>query len=226
MTSTSAILLAGGTGTRIQSQIPKQYLELENKLIAFYSLDVFNEMPEIDEIIIVCDPQYQSYFTSYLIQPKKRLKFAQPGKRRQDSLFNGFQKSDPKSDLICIHDAARPFITPSLVQRVLDAAKKHGAATVGMPIKFTVKETQENLFVKQTPNRSFIWEIQTPQVLRPHLLTKGFEIAIEKGLTVTDDVSLAELIPHPVKLVEGCHANIKITTPEDFLLAQHMSKKV
>jgi 2-C-methyl-D-erythritol 4-phosphate cytidylyltransferase len=178
-------------------------------------------MPEVEGVVIVCDPYYQPFFQQY--HPHEKIQFAPSGMRRQDSLFNGLQAISNHSQLICVHDSARPFISESLVRRVLDAAQEHGAATVGMPIKFTVKESDSHHMVKKTPDRNFIWEIQTPQVIRPDLLKKGFEIANQKGLTVTDDTSLVELFGHPVKLVQGSYSNIKITTQEDLFLAERLA---
>lgn len=214
----SAILVAGGSGTRMQSEIPKQYLPLERKPIARYSFDLFIGMPEVAQMIVVCDPLYRQHFSS----PKK-VDFALPGERRQDSVYNGLQLVASDADLVCIHDAARPLITESLVRRVLDAAALHGAATAGMPLKFTVKETGKgSTFVASTPDRSLLWEIQTPQVIRPDWLIKGFFKAEAEGLNVTDDVSLVELLGHPVTIIEGSYANLKITTPEDLAIAKSL----
>jgi len=205
----TAILLAGGSGSRMQTDLPKQFLPLADKPIAHYALEVLQTLPEIDEIIIVCDPLYRSYF------PHKHIRFALPGKRRQDSVWNGLQAIKQPSDLIFIHDAARPFIDIPLSRRVIHAAAETGAAAAAMPVKCTIKETDESGLVIQTPDRSKLWEVQTPQVLKKELLKKGFEHAIDNGITVTDDVSLAELIDHPVQLILGSYRNIKITTQED-----------
>jgi 2-C-methyl-D-erythritol 4-phosphate cytidylyltransferase len=211
---TSAILLAGGQGTRMQSATPKQFLKVFQKPIACYSFELFLEMPEIDEIIVVCLPEFRNFFTA---GPKPVL-FALPGERRQDSVFNGLQASS--HELICIHDAARPFIDRNLVLRVLKAGQHHGAATTALPVKFTVKESDSDLFVKNTPDRTNIWEIQTPQVLHREIIARGFEYANKNAITVTDDVSLAELINKQVKIVEGSHTNIKVTIPNDLVLAE------
>lgn len=215
----SVILLAGGNGTRMKSDIPKQYLPLVDKPIVLHSLDLFLEMPEVKEIIIVCNPNFEPLFNNL---HHLKIKFALPGERRQDSVYNGFQLTHNDCDLVCIHDASRPLITQALVRRVIAVGDQYGAATVGMPIKFTVKEVDGDNLVKHTPDRNRIWEIQTPQVIRPALLKKGFEIANQKDLTVTDDVSLVELTGHPVKVVEGSHLNIKITTAEDLKIAESL----
>lgn len=219
----SVILLAGGLGTRMQAPLPKPFLLLGGKPVACHSFEVFMSMPEVFEIIIVCDSAYHPLF-SYK-RKGLHLAFAEPGARRQDSVYNGFKKTNAKAHLICIHDSARPFISLECVRPVLAAAHETGAAALGMPIKFTVKECDKHGFVKNTPNRDLMWEIQTPQVIRPDLLQKGFNKADQSQLTVTDDVSLAELISHPVKIVKGCYENIKMTTPEDLLLAENIMRK-
>jgi 2-C-methyl-D-erythritol 4-phosphate cytidylyltransferase len=219
-TQTSVILLAGGTGTRMQAEIPKQFLPLANKPIAIYSFELFLSMPEIDEIVVVCDPSYRYYFQNPA--STKTVSFALPGERRQDSVYNGMMAANPNYGLVCVHDSARPFIDRSLVLRALEAGRTHGAATVGMPIKFTVKETDQNQFVKTTPDRSKIWEIQTPQVVKRKILEEGFCHAQVHKITVTDDVSLAELVGTTVKLVEGSHINLKITVPSDLAIANHL----
>lgn len=213
----SVILLAGGKGSRMQSKQPKQFLQLANKPIACFSFDVFGDMAEIDEIVVVCLPEYRHLFKC---PENKSLTFALPGDRRQDSVYNGLMKTSNESDFICIHDGARPFIDQKLVRRALNAGISHGAATVGMPIKFTVKQSDEKQFVQSTPDRSFMWEIQTPQVIKKAYLQAGFNYANEKNLTVPDDVSLVELLGKEVKLVEGSHINLKITVPADLVIAE------
>lgn len=216
----SAILLAGGKGLRMQTQQPKQYLELQEKPMALHSFDLLSSLPEVIEIIVVCEPPYRSLFSASI-----PTLYALPGTRRQDSCYNGFQMACKESDLILVHDAARPFLSLPLVYSVLEAADQHGAATLGMPLKFSVKEVDANKIVKNTPDRNLLWEIQTPQVIKPHLLEQGFAYASAHNLTVTDDVSLVERIGCPVKIVEGSYSNIKITTQDDLLLAERILEK-
>lgn len=218
--NTSAILLAGGQGLRMNTVDPKQFLVLDGKPIARFSFDIFLSMPEIDEIIVVCAPAYRHLFEESTLA--KHVRFAPPGARRQDSVFNGIQAVSPECGFVCIHDGARPFIDAAVAGRVLHAGRQHGAAAAGMPIKFTIKECCSRGFVRATPDRSTIWEIQTPQVIRLDWLAEGFRLAHEQNITVTDDVSLIEILGKDIKIVEGSHCNIKVTVPVDLTIAQNL----
>jgi 2-C-methyl-D-erythritol 4-phosphate cytidylyltransferase len=202
------------------SATPKQVLTVGDKPLARHSFDLFLSIPEITEIVVVCDPAYREIFST--IAPNKSVIFAHPGARRQDSTYNGLVTVSKKYDFICVHDAARPFIDRALVQRTLNAVQQYGAVAVGMPIKFTIKECNAERFVLKTPDRSTIWEIQTPQIIRHEWLIEGFNYAFDHDLTVTDDVSLVELLGKKVKLVEGSHTNLKITTPSDLAFANYL----
>lgn len=210
----SLILLAGGTGSRMNSATPKQFLSLNGKPLVLYSLEIFLKIPEIKEIVVVTPESWQPLFASFPV------KFARPGPRRQDSVYNGLQ--EVTHDWVLTHDGVRPFITLNMVTELIQMGKKVGAATLGMPIKPTVKECCNDHFVERTPDRSKMWEIQTPQMLSKELFTKGFQLTQERNLTVTDDTTLAELQGHPVKLVKGHYMNLKITTPDDLLVAQSL----
>lgn len=216
----SLIFLSGGKGSRLKTPIPKQYLPLGEKLVAFHSLDIFLGMPEISEYIVVADPKDLAIFSS-----KQGLKFALPGESRQDSVKNGLQKISTKSDLVLIHDGARPFIDKKSVKTLLKAAKNSPATTLASPVKSTIRKVKENLEVKKSLKRQELWEMQTPQALTPDLLKKGFILAEKKNLTVTDDVALAELAGSPIKIVEGPDSNMKITTPFDYLIAKLLYEK-
>jgi len=215
--SVSVVLLAGGIGLRMGKPLPKQFLSLAGKIIAHYSLDVFLTLPELEEIVIVCHSSYRSFFDTY---QDDRIHFALPGKERQDSVWNGLQELRKTPALVCIHDAARPMIDENLTRRVLEAGLEHGAATVGMPLRFTVKQSTLQGFVDKTLDRSLLWEIQTPQVIQLELLMQGFAKVHREKLQVTDDVSVVECLAVPVKLVLGDPSNIKITTPEDLIFAE------
>jgi 2-C-methyl-D-erythritol 4-phosphate cytidylyltransferase len=213
MSRLGLILLAGGIGSRMKSKTPKQFLQLGKKCVAMHSLDLFSHSGLFEEIVIVCAKPYRHYFQNF------KGRFAEPGSRRQDSVASGEKLLSPQIDAVVIHDAARPFITLGSLQTLLEKGTKVGAATLGLPIKWTVKECETGGLVKRTLDRSNIWEIQTPQFLRRDLVKEGLKKADQEQLTVTDDVSLAELLGHPVQLVEGPDHNIKITTPIDMHIA-------
>ncbi len=193
---------------------PKQYLPLAGKIIALYSYELLHQLDQVKEVIVVCDTEYQSLFKNGI--------FAQPGERRQDSLFNALQHVCKDSEYVLVHDAARPLVRKEDVEAVIDAGLKFGAACLATPVKMTIKQADQSCMVIQTLPRDSLFEIQTPQVLKKELLIAGFEKAEKQNLTVSDDVSLAELIGHPVKLVMGSYENIKVTTPEDLLLAENV----
>ncbi|KAK1300047.1 hypothetical protein QJS10_CPB13g01072 [Acorus calamus] len=220
--SVSVVLLAGGKGTRMGASMPKQYLPLLGQPIALYSFFTFSRMSEVKEIIVVCDPSYRDIFEDASKEIHVDLKFALPGKERQDSVFNGFQEIDGSSELVCIHDSARPLVTSRDVEKVLKDGSLNGAAVLGVPVKATIKEANSNCFVNRTLDRKTLWEMQTPQVIKPKLLRNGFELVNREGLEVTDDVSIVEHLKHPVYITEGSYTNIKVTTPDDLLLAERI----
>lgn len=210
----SAILLSGGVGSRMEAAIPKQYLPLGGKPLVLHSFERLRNCPLIDEVIVVCHQNYRRLFPDTC--------FADPGNRRQDSLFQGLKQVHSQAEFILVHDAARPLLSEEDLLAVIQAGFEFGAATLALPAISTIKQADRNLMVTQTFDRSTLYTIQTPQVIRKDVLTLGFALAQENDLTVTDDVSLAELTGHPVKLVIGSPENIKITTPEDLALAESL----
>ncbi|CAH9086000.1 unnamed protein product [Cuscuta europaea] len=221
--SVSVIFLAGGMGKRMGVSMPKQYLPLLDQPIALYSFYTFSQLPQVKEIVVVCDPSYKDVFEDAREKIKTKLKYALPGKERQDSVYSGFQAVDVNSELICIHDSARPLVLAEDIEKVLKDGLLVGAAVLGVPAKATIKEANDESFVVRTLNRKTLWEMQTPQVIKPELLKKGFElINSREGLEVTDDVSIVELLNHPVYITKGSYTNIKVTTPDDLLLAERI----
>ncbi|GJD07065.1 2-C-methyl-D-erythritol 4-phosphate cytidylyltransferase, chloroplastic [Galdieria sulphuraria] len=203
--SCSVILLAGGSGKRMNSNIPKQYLLLHGKPVLEYSLELFLSV----------------FLCPHLIQDP-RVEFACPGKERQDSVYNGLQKVKNNVDLVCIHDAARPLVSKETIEKCFSDAAVYGAAVVGVPSKSTIKESVDGSFVYRTLDRTRLWEIQTPQVIRPELLRRGFVRVNDENVTVTDDVSIVEKLGEPVKLTLGEYSNIKLTTEEDLKVAEYI----
>jgi len=220
--SVSVILLSGGQGKRMGANMPKQYLPLLGLPIALHSLKTFCQLKEVKEVVVVCDSDYSDVFEGSIENLQIPLKFARPGKERQDSVFNGLQEIDGDSELVCVHDSARPLVSSEDVKKVLEDAAVHGAAVLGVPVKATIKEANSDSFVVKTLDRKTLWEMQTPQVMKPKLLKDGFELVKRDGHEVTDDVSIVEYLKHPVYITEGSYTNIKVTTPDDLLLAERL----
>lgn len=209
----SVVLLAGGIGSRFGSSCPKQYVDLANKPLALYSYEFFSSLPEVSEIIVVCEPEKRALF------PK--ASFAPPGKRRQDSAYNGFSQCDPSSSLIAFHDAARPFLSEEKVRTAIEAAKRDGAAALARPATYTIKKATKDAIVTETLDRSTLWLLNTPQIIQRPLLEKGFSLLEDEEETVTDDLALIEKFHSTSRLIEDWPYNLKITHPQDLLIAQH-----
>jgi len=141
---------------------------------------------------------------------------------RQDSVFNGLCALPDDCSLVAVHDAARPLVTEDEVLCVLRDGFEHGAAVLGVPMKATVKESENGRFVLRTVPRSRLWEIHSPQVARKDLFLAGFALVKEQGLEVTDDVSVVEALGEPVRLTPGEYTNIKLTMPEDMRVAEQL----
>jgi 2-C-methyl-D-erythritol 4-phosphate cytidylyltransferase len=215
---TSLIFLAGGQGTRMGGTIAKQFRPLLGKPLALYSLEIFSRLAEIDEIIIVCNPSYHSLF----LPASKPVRFAAPGNRRQDSVYNGLMAVSEQADLICVHDSARPFIEKERVLALLDAADCFGAAALAIPVSSTIKQADRKLCIQRTISRDELWEVQTPQAIRRSLFLKAYEYAKTHQIEATDDLSLIEALGKPAFLVQGSELNFKITTPFDWALAEYL----
>jgi len=235
MSDVGFVVLAGGTGSRMKANMPKQYLPLRGKPVLHHSLELFlDRLPEYcqrkgvsapEHVVLVMDPSYQPEYQPFIDRyPTGRLTFANPGKERQGSVENGLNKlvevSGGKCKYSAIHDSARPLVTIDEVCNVVRDAKEHGAAVLGVPCKATIKESEDGAFVLRTIPRARLWEVHTPQVVAIETLLRGFKKVSEEDLEVTDDVSIVEALGEPVKLTLGEYTNLKITTPEDMDVAE------
>jgi len=204
------------------ASIPKQYLKLKGQAIATYSLETFAHMREVCEIVIVCDPSWRYIFEERFsnLPTRVEIKWALPGAERQDSVFNGLQEISSDCQIAAIHDSARPLVTAADAYKCMLDGLIVGAAVLGVPVKPTIKEVDPDMMVIKTLERAKLWEVQTPQCIRPDLLKEGFRLVKEKGLEVTDDVSIIEAMGLPVKITSGSYTNIKVTTPDDMAVAE------
>jgi 2-C-methyl-D-erythritol 4-phosphate cytidylyltransferase len=220
----TAIVLAAGRGERFGSQIPKPLIKINSKPIIIRCLEIFSSHPDIKDVILVVNYGNSKDIIKRLerYRIKKIKNVVLGGERRQDSVRNGLSAIDTRVDLVLIHDGARPFIDKETISRVIKEAKKSGAAIVGVPVKSTIKKVVKSRVVEKTLNRNTLWEAQTPQVFRKELLLKAYQRF--KDIDATDDSSLIERLGVKVKVVPGSYNNIKITTPEDLILAEAIAK--
>jgi len=211
----AVIIAAGGEGKRMGHR--KQFLPLLNSSVVETSLTVFRKVKDLSEIVLVVSPEDVG-----LAKNIQGVKVVEGGQERQDSVANGLKAVSPDTDLVLIHDGARPLITIDVIDKAISEAVKYGAAVVGVPAKDTVKVVGDDLLVESTPERKKLWLIQTPQVFKYAIITQAHKQAKSK---LTDDAGLVEAMGGKVKMVMGTYENLKITTPEDVLIAETILKR-
>ena len=226
----TAIVLAAGQGKRMHSKVQKQFLEIQDHPVLYYSLRCFQDSRLIDDIILVTGNDMISYCKNEIVDRYSFTKVSNViagGKERYDSVYQGLLACTD-TDYVFIHDGARPFITEEILERGLAGVRETGACVVGMPSKDTVKLSDEDGFVGMTPERKQVWTIQTPQIFSYDLIRKAHESIRKKDMsTITDDAMVVEQESGvKVRLVEGSYHNIKITTPEDLDVAEVFLKKI
>ena len=220
---TVAIIPAAGSGNRMNRNVSKQYLTLAGKPILVCTLEIFEACPLVDALLVVVPSQDLESVRTDILAPWRLKKVAgiiPGGKERQDSVRAGIEALAGDTELVIIHDAVRPFITAGLIENCIRAAEEEGAATVGVPVKDTVKEVGPDGRILRTCDRSLLWLTQTPQVFRRDIIENAHRAAAREGFRGTDDTSLVERLGIAVRMIRGDYGNIKITTPEDLILAE------
>ena len=220
----TAIVLAAGQGKRMNSKVQKQFLELGGKPLLYYSLKCFQDSGMIRDIILVTGAESVPFCKEEIVEKyclTKVTKVIPGGKERYDSVYEGLLSCE-NSDFVLIHDGARPFITEEIIRRGIQGVEKTGACVIGMPSKDTVKIADTQGYVAETPDRSTVWTIQTPQIFEYRLIREAHEkIRCRDMSAITDDAMVVEQETGvKVALVEGSYKNIKITTPEDLDIAE------
>ncbi|AFS79313.1 2-C-methyl-D-erythritol 4-phosphate cytidylyltransferase IspD [Gottschalkia acidurici 9a] len=224
----SVIVVAAGMGKRMRSSINKQYLLLKDRPILSYTIDKFENNQYVDEIIIVTREEEIEYCMANVIERYKfkKVKGVIPGgNERQDSVYNGLKKVNPKCNIVLIHDGVRPFIRDSDINKMIEKTMTHKACVVGVKVKDTIKVVDSENNIVDTPDRNTLWAVHTPQCFSYELILKAHERCKEEGLLVTDDSMLVEKLGGKVKMIEGNYDNIKITTPEDLYIAESILKQ-
>ena len=218
----SVIFPAAGQGKRMQAGINKVLLTLGGEPILTRTLKTFSAVEEVGELIVVVAADEVAAVERQLqkVTGLKPFQVAAGGSERQYSIYNGLQRVADNADVVLVHDAARPLVTVKTIQAVIDSARAKGGAIAAVPAKNTIKVVDTDGLVESTPPRSTLWEVQTPQGFRKDILLKANEQALQDNFLGTDDASLVERIGVPVAVVKSDYRNIKVTTPEDLLIAE------
>jgi 2-C-methyl-D-erythritol 4-phosphate cytidylyltransferase len=222
----AAIIAAAGLGRRMQQNTPKTYLQLAGKPILIHTLEIFEKVPEVNEVLVVVHPEDLEFCQEEVIDPyplKKVLRLVPGGKERQDSVYHALKvlkKEAADLDVILVHDGVRPLVEPAQVRKVVAAARRHGGAILGIPCQDTLKRVNSKGAVVNTVDREDIWQVQTPQAFQAALLWRAYQEAMERGFYGTDEASLVEALGETVVVVPGTCLNLKITTPDDLKMAE------
>lgn len=218
----AAIVLAAGSGKRMNSKVHKQYLIIQDRPVLYYSLKAFEDSA-VDEIVLVVGKGEEEFCRKEIVDKygiSKVKAIVEGGKERYHSVFEGLKQTSD-ADYVLIHDGARPFVNQDIIRRCMQEVQKYQACVVGMPVKDTIKIADEEGYAKQTPDRKNVWMIQTPQTFSYALIYEAYgEMLKTEDTAITDDAMVLERVKgKKSKLIEGSYRNIKITTPEDLLIA-------
>lgn len=224
---TTAIILAAGSGTRMNAPKPKQFLDILGAPMLSYTVRAFQES-RADEIILVASEEYIPYCRENIVRAFDFSKVTQVipgGRQRYDSVYQGILHS--KGDAVLVHDGARPCIRPELIDRCIGELETHPACVVGVPVKDTIKVVGAGNMITATPDRTFLWQVQTPQCFRREILLQAMEKMYAAGdSSLTDDAMAVEKYSDcKVKMLFGDYNNIKVTTPEDVVLIEKILKE-
>ena len=223
----TAIFPAAGRGSRMKADRNKILLELAGESILVQTLKRFARIDRISNLIIAVAKDEIPLIT-LLLESKnfsKPIQIVEGGSERQFSIYNAIKRVPSESEIVLIHDAARPLISVETIEKVIDSAIEFGGSIAAVPEKNTIKIATSDQFVDKTLPRNLLWEIQTPQAFRREIIEKAYESAISDKFLGTDDSSLVERIGYPVKIVESESSNIKITTPDDLLFAKEFIRR-
>src|SRR5574341_168213 len=228
MSKVTALIPAAGVGKRMGKAVAKQFLPLGDKPLLAHTLLAFQRASEIDEVIPILSKEdmedcLRDVIERFHITKVKTLVVG--GKERQDSAAHGLQKLEKDASIVLVHDGVRPFVTAGMIKETVDLARKGECVTVGVPIKDTIKEVDAKGIVRHTLERSKLWAIQTPQAFPLKVLMRAYEESYKHKVFGTDDATLVERTGGTVRVIMGSYENIKITTPEDLILAEEILKR-
>jgi 2-C-methyl-D-erythritol 4-phosphate cytidylyltransferase len=220
-----AVIPAAGQGKRLGGTIKKQFMTLCDLPIAIHTLTAFQNSPLIDEIVCISSkedlPLFERLISDHSLT--KVTKILPGGERRQDSVWAGVSHLGERSDLndlVVVHDGVRPLITPRLIEKVIDVAKREGCGVMAIPVTDSLKQVSSDKMILKSLPRKNVWAMQTPQVFRLGILLEAYRRAEREGLEATDEATLVEKLGLSIRCVEGSIENLKITLPADLEIAE------
>ncbi|MGQ9647658.1 MAG: 2-C-methyl-D-erythritol 4-phosphate cytidylyltransferase [Thermodesulfobacteriota bacterium] len=222
-----AIIVSAGKGQRFMERKKKQFYLLADRPLLAHTLDQFEACPLIRSVLLVASEEDMDYTLKEIVEKYHYRKIAQiipGGKRRQDSVKNGLDALAESAEIVMIHDGVRPFVTRAMIEDSIHLAIRFGAVVVAMPVKDTIKMSNPDGTVLRTLDRESLWQTQTPQTFQAKLIREAYAKATQDGFVGTDDASLVERLGGKVHILPGSYTNIKITTPEDLMLAHLLLK--
>jgi 2-C-methyl-D-erythritol 4-phosphate cytidylyltransferase len=225
----TAIVLAAGAGRRIGGALAKIYLPIAGRPMVLRTLDRVFAAKTVTEVILVAAAadldRCEQLLSADAALRDRPYRLQLGGATRQQSATRGLEKVDADTDIVVIHDGARPFVAPALIDRCVEAAAEKGAVVVGLPARDTIKVIGAGGLVRATPERHTLWEVQTPQAFRRELIIAAHQQAERDGIEATDDATMVERLGRPVYVLEGERSNFKITVPDDLWLAEIMIRE-
>lgn len=225
--SVNAIITAAGSGTRMGTQITKQFIKVGKMTILERTIRKILNSKYIDNIILVIKKDEEKEINGLIngLNINNTITLTYGGNSREESTFNGIKSLDKNTDIVLMHDGARPFIRTELLDRMIEATDEHRAIICAVPAKDTIKIITNDMKVKSTPERSRLYMVQTPQIFDYKLILKAYESVDYNSSRITDDASLIEAIGEEVYVYHGDYNNIKITTNEDLVLANILAQE-
>lgn len=218
------IIVAAGSSTRTDSDELKQFRWIGGKPMLLHSLQTFQERPDVAMVVVVLPKKYAGDPPPWLFQcDLERMLVSVGGRERSDSVRNGLEDLTSEARIVAVHDAARPFVSPALIDRVITEARKGHAAIPGLPVVDTLKRADGNGTVSETIERDGLWRAQTPQAFPRDMIEAAYADALTAGVAGTDDASLCERLGLPITVVQGSERAMKITTDADFARAEALS---
>ena len=218
-----ALVPAAGRGLRMGGSVPKQFLSIGGEPLIVQSLRILHAAPEISQIILAVPSADIEYCEKEIVSRHrftKVTKVVAGGAERQDSVRYALAQVPSDTDIVLIHDAVRPFVTQRMIEEVVTAARKEGAAIIALPMRDTVKQVRKDGMIERTVDRTPLWLAQTPQAFRRDWIETAHRNAHAEGVRATDDAFLVEWLGYSVAVVEGSGENIKVTRPEDMVIGE------